>query len=328
MLVIDRPTAQAALSISDAIPIAASALRAYSAGDVDQPLRTIIRPDGIDDLMGVMPCYVGGEASLGFGLKAMVLKPANPARGLDLHVGVVIVFDPDTGLPLALIDAGAITAVRTPAVTAVATDLLARKNAGDLAILGSGVQGRGHLEAMLAVRAVRRVRVWSRTPMHSERFRAWAWSHLGVEVEVHPTARAALEGADLVCTTLASKEPVVSDEDVAPGAHLNAIGASFADHRELASAFVRRCSVFVDSRASARAESGDLIVPEEEGLIGPDHVLAEIGEVLLGRHPGRRRSDESTLFKSLGLAVEDVTVGFAIAQAARDKGLGTVIKFH
>ncbi len=327
MLVIDRAAAHGALSVAEAIPIVESALRAYSAGTVDQPLRTILRPTSTRDLMGVMPCHVPGDGLTGFGLKAMVLKPDNPSRGLDLHVGVVVVFDPDDGSCLAVVDAGAVTALRTPAVTAVATRLLAPESAGDLALLGSGVQARGHLEAMLAVRRLRRVRLWSRTPAHSERFRAWAAQRHDVDVEVQSTVEGALDGADLICTTLACKEPVVRDEYVAPGAHLNAIGASFADHRELTSALVRRCSVFVDSRQSAQAESGELLAAQQEGLIGSDHVRAEVGEILLGRRPGRTDPAESTLFKSLGLAVEDVTVGFAIAAAARQRGLGSAVDF-
>lgn len=327
MLVLDSAAARAALPIPDAIPLMAEALKAYSGGTVTQPLRTILRPPGRGDLLGTMPAFVPGPDG-GFGLKAMVLKPENPARGLDLHVGVVLVFDPDTGSPMAMVDAGAVTAIRTPAVTAVATDLLARPDAGDLAVLGSGVQARGHLEAMAAVRTLRRVRVWTRTPEHGERYRRWAAGTLGVEVTPMPTVAETLAGADLVCSTLACKEPVVEAADLAPGAHVNAVGASFADSREYSSAAVARCTVFVDSRESAGRESLDLLAPQREGLVGPEHVVAEIGEVLLDKHPGRAAPTEITLFKSLGLAVEDVVAGFAIARVARRDGLGRGVELE
>jgi ornithine cyclodeaminase len=233
-----------------------------------------------------------------------------------------MVFDPETGAPLALMDAGAVTAVRTAAVSAVATDALALPGAGDLAILGSGVQARSHLEAMAVVRELRRVRVWSRTPAHAESYREWAAKEPGIEVEVVDTPAAALAGADLVCTTTAAREPLVEAGDLAPGAHVNAAGASFVDHRELSAEAVARAAFFVDSRQSALAESGDLKAPLDAGLVGPEHILAELGEVLLGRRPGRREEEEITVYKSLGLGVQDIMSGFAIAEAAAAQGLG------
>ncbi|MGW0364896.1 ornithine cyclodeaminase family protein [Streptomyces sp. NPDC002990] len=322
MLLIDRATVRRVYPIERATEVMAEAMRRYSSGLVDQPLRTILRPERDSGLLGTMPGFVAGEELAGYGLKAMVLKPENPARGLELHIGIVMVFDPETGAPLALMDAGAVTAVRTAAVSAVATDALARPDAGDLAVLGSGVQARSHLEAMAVVRELRRVRVWSRTPANAEAYRQWAAKELGIEVEVMGSPAAALDGADIVCTTTAAKEPVVEAGDLAPGAHVNAAGASFVDHRELSARAVARAAFFVDSRQSALAESGDLKAPLDAGLVGPDHILAELGEVLLGRHPGRRDEREITVFKSLGLGVQDIMSGFAIAEAAAAQGLG------
>ncbi|MGX2993511.1 ornithine cyclodeaminase family protein [Streptomyces sp. JNUCC 64] len=322
MLLIDRDTVRRVYPVTRAIEVMAEAMRRYSSGLVDQPLRTILRPERDSGLLGTMPGFVSGDDLAGYGLKAMVLKPENPARGLDLHIGVVMVFSPDTGAPLALIDAGAVTAVRTAAVSAVATRALARPDAGDLAVLGSGVQARGHLEAMAAVRELRRVRVWSRTPEHAEEYRRWAARELSVKVEPVDTPAEALAGADLVCTTTATREPLVEAVHLAPGAHVNAVGASFADHRELSAGAVARAAFFVDSRESALAESGDLRAPLEAGLVGPDHVRAELGEVLLGRHPGRGDAGEVTVYKSLGLGVQDIMSGFAIAEAAAAEGLG------
>jgi ornithine cyclodeaminase/alanine dehydrogenase-like protein (mu-crystallin family) len=321
VLFVDAHTVRRVFPMKSAIELMAETMRRYSAGRVSQPLRTILRPQTESGLLGTMPCHVDGPDYAGFGLKAMVLKPENPTRGLDLHIGVVIVFDQDTGRPLAVIDAGEITAIRTAAVSAVATEALAAPDAGDLAILGSGVQARGHLEAMAIVRDLRRVRVWSRTAEHAKRFRDWAGSQRGIVVEVAPSVPAALEGADLICTTTASKEPIVEKDWLTPGCHLNVVGGSFADFRELSSAAVANAVVFVDSRESAIAESGDLLAPLREGLIGPDHVVAELGEVLLGKHRGRTTEAEITLYKSLGLAVQDVMSGFFVARAAGESGV-------
>jgi ornithine cyclodeaminase len=322
MLLIDRATVRELYPVERALPVMAEALRRYSGGQVELPLRTILRPEKDTGLLGTMPGFVGGENLAGYGLKAMVLKPENPARGLDLHIGIVLVYDPDTGAPLAMMDAGAVTAVRTAAVSAVATQALARPDAGDLAVLGSGVQARSHLEAMHLVRPLHRVRVWSRTSQNAEAYRRWAAEALGITVEAMPTPAQALAGADLVCTTTAAKDPVVQAADLAPGVHVNAVGASFIDHRELSSQAVAGASFFVDSRESALAESGDLRGPLAEGLVGPDHIVAELGEVLLGAHPGRRENEEITVFKSLGLGVQDIMSGFAIAQEAAAQGLG------
>jgi len=322
MLLIDRATVRELYPMKRAVEVMAEAMRRYGGGFVDQPPRTILRPEADSGLLGTMPGFVGGGDLAGFGLKAMVLKPENPARGLDLHIGVVIVFHPETGVPLALMDAGALTAVRTAAVSAVATEALARPDAGDLAVLGSGVQARVHLEAMHLVRPLRRVRVWSRTPENAEAYRRWAASLPGIEAEVVRTPSEALTGADLVCTTTAAREPLVQAGDLAPGAHVNAVGASFADHRELSSEAVARAAFFVDSRESAVAESGDLRAPLAEGLVGEDHIQAELGEVLLGGRPGRRDERQITIFKSLGLSVQDVMSGFAVAEAAEFQGRG------
>lgn len=322
MLLIDRETVHRVYPVERAIDVMAEAMRRYSAGLVDQPLRTILRPERDSGLLGTMPGFVAGDETSGYGLKVMVLKPENPARGLDLHIGVVMVFDPGTGEPLALMDAGAVTAVRTAAVSAVATRALARPGAGDLAVLGAGVQARSHLRAMAAVRTLRRVRVWNRTPANAEKYRAWAAAETGIDVEVMATPAAALAGADLVCTTTATRQPLVDRADLADGVHVNAVGSSFVDHRELTEQAVAHAAWFVDSRESALAESGDLRAPIDAGLVGPGHIRAELGEVLLGKHPGRGGDAEITVYKSLGLGVQDIMSGFAIAEAAAAQHLG------
>ncbi|MFJ6794760.1 ornithine cyclodeaminase family protein [Streptomyces sp. NPDC091268] len=323
MLLLDRDTVQRVYPVRAAIPVMAEAMRRYSGGRAAQPLRTIVRPPGESGLLGSMPGHVSGERYAGFGVKVMALKPENPARGLDLHIGMVIVFDPDTAQPVGLLDAGAVTAVRTAAVSAVATDTLARPDAGDLAILGSGVQARSHLRAMREVRALRRVRVWSRSGENAGAYRAWAAAELGVEVEVVAGPREAVTGADLVCTTTSSTTPLLDAIDLAPGAHVNAVGSSFPDQRELTAEAVAHAELFVDSRESALAESGDIRAALDQGLAGADHLRAELGEVLLGRHGGRSTPGAVTVYKSLGLGVQDIMSGFAAVEAARAQGLGT-----
>ncbi len=325
MLVIDGKQVHQLYPMRDAIAVMAEAMRRYSAGQVSLPLRTILRPAGETGLMGTMPGYVSGhpdDSLAGFGLKAKMLKPENPARGLDLHIGVVLVFDQATARPLAMMDASAVTAIRTAAVTAVATDRLARADAGDLAILGSGVQARSHLESISIVRPLQRVRVWSPNADHVRAYANWAEHDLGIAVEAAQSPAAALKGADIVCTTTSSKDPLVSADDLCPGAHVNAVGASFIDHREIEPEVIAAASVFVDSRESAANESGDLLGAVKVGLIGLDHIMAEIGEVLLGRHQGRLDHSEITLYKSLGLGMQDIMSGFAIAKAAAEQGIG------
>ncbi|MFJ6938948.1 ornithine cyclodeaminase family protein [Streptomyces sp. NPDC101132] len=326
MLLLDRETVQRVYPVRAAIPVMAEAMRRYSGGHAAQPLRTIVRPPHETGLLGSMPGHVAGEQHAGFGVKVMALKPENPARGLDLHIGMVIVFDPDTARPVGLLDAGAVTAVRTAAVSAVATDALARPDAGDLAVLGSGTQARSHLSAMREVRELRRVRVWSRTDAHAYAYRDWAAAELGIEVEVTAGPREAVTGADLVCTTTGSTVPLLDAVDLAPGTHVNAVGSSFPDQRELTAEAVAGAELFVDSRESALAESGDIRAALDHGLAPPDHLRAELGDVLLGRHPGRSGPDAVTVYKSLGLGVQDIMSGFAAVEAARAQGLGTT--FH
>ncbi len=319
MLLLDGATVRRLLPMAEAVARMREALAAYSGGRAVQPLRTVVGSAAGPDLLAVMPAHVGGR----FGVKAVAIFPGNPARGLDTHQGTVTLFDPATGVPSAVLDAAALTEIRTAAVSAVATDLLAAPDAGRLAVLGAGVQARSHLEAMALVRRLRRIRVWSRTAAHARRLAAEAGTRFGVRVEVAPTAAEALTGADIVCTTLACTEPVVEAAMLAPGAHLNAVGACVPTARELATDVVASALIVVDSRESALAEAGDLLIPMWAGELGPDAIAAELGELLLGRHPGRTRADQLSVFESLGLAIEDVAAGAHVEAAARASGVGT-----
>ncbi|GAU65726.1 ornithine cyclodeaminase [Streptomyces sp. NBRC 110611] len=305
--------------------VVAEVMRRYSGGQVVQPVRTVLG-SGDGSLFAAMPCHVTGEDDAGYGLKAVLHMPGNEGRGVPTHVGLVTVFD-ETGRPLAMMDGAAVTAIRTAAASAVASDALARPDAGDLALLGAGTQARSHLLAMRGIRTLRRVRVWNRSAGRAEEFRAWARAEAGIDVELTGTPAEALHGADLVCTTLGTTEPVVGTGDLAEGCHVNAVGSSVPGKRELDSAAVASCSVFVDSREGALRESSEVTMPAEEGLVPADRRLTEIGEVLLGTRPGRTGRAERTLYKSLGMAAQDVASGFAIVRAARRLGIGTETDF-
>jgi ornithine cyclodeaminase/alanine dehydrogenase-like protein (mu-crystallin family) len=322
--ILDGATVRALYPVAEAIGVMREALRAFSAGRVGQPPRTML-PGRDGDVFAVMPAHVPlpGEPGRGvFGLKAIAVKPGNPAIGLDPHVGLVLLLDPDTAVPVAIADATSVTAIRTAAVSAVATAALARPDAGVLALLGSGTQARTHLEAMALVRDLREVRVWSRTPAHARAFVETA----GPGTVQAATVTEAVTGADLICTTTASALPVLAAGQVADGAHVNAVGAVLPGSRELAADLVRRASVFVDSRESAMTESGDLLLAMRDGQFGPDDVLAEIGELLLGGHPGRTDPREVTVFESLGLAAEDVLSAYHLYHRAAECDAGTRIE--
>jgi ornithine cyclodeaminase len=296
-----------------------NALRATARGEVLLPLRQVVLlPDRLGAL-AAMPAYAGAQ---GIGVKVITVFPGNRGTAFDSHQGAVLLFDGAQGRLQAVIDAGEVTAIRTAAVSAVATDLLAREDAGDLALLGSGVQARTHLAAMRAVRPIRRVRVWSPTAAHRAAFAA------AFRVEAVDTAEAAVRDADLVCTVTASRTPVLEGAWLLPGAHINAVGASLPTARELDTAAVCRARLFVDRRESTLHEAGDFLTAKSEGAIGDDHILGELGDLLLGTAPGRASPDDITLFKSLGLAVEDLAAARVIYDRAQAEGLGTRVPFN
>ena len=322
VLLVDQAAVGRLLPMEKCMAAMAEALASLTRGEAILPLRLVLRlPDG-KGAFGVMPAYLGGSGGA-LGLKAITVFPGNDGTAYDSHQGAVLLFDGEVGRLLAVMDASAITAIRTAAVSGVATRLLAREGAGDLALLGTGVQARTHLEAMRIARPLRRVRAWSRDPSRVRAFAAWAQRRHGLVVEPATSAREAVSGADLVCTVSSSREPILHGEWLAPGAHVNAVGASLPHCRELDTAAVVRSRLFVDRRESALAEAGDFLIPRRDGALDDDHIQAEIGEVLLGQRPGRRGADEVTLFKSLGLAVEDVAAARLIFAKAEGAGDGT-----
>ncbi|MGH7562354.1 MAG: ornithine cyclodeaminase family protein [Gemmatimonadales bacterium] len=312
------------LPMRECLDLMERALRTLAEGGAQLPLRTVLRLPGERGFFGTMPAWLDDPRALG--LKAISVFPGNHAAGLDSHQGVVLLFDPETGAPTAILDAASITAIRTAAVSGAATRALARPDAADLAILGSGVQARTHLEAMAIVRDLRRVRAWSPTPRRLAAFVRWAGESLGVEVEPANDARGAVLGADLVCTVTASATPVVDGTWLAPGAHVNAVGASVATTRELDAWAVARSRLFVDRRESALSEAGDFLLAKSEGAFGEEHIRGEIGEVFAGRVAGRTGPGDITLFKSLGLAVEDLAAATHVLRAAEEASAGVVVE--
>ena len=320
VLVLSEHEVERLLDMESCVEAMAEVLASLARGELFLPLRSVARPEGAPSLMGLMPAYRETPVPL-WSLKEIVISPDNPTRGLDAHQGGVLLHDGTTGELVALLNASPITAIRTAAVSAVATRALARDDARRIAILGAGVQARAHVAAMKAVVEDPEIRIWTRSTDAAERLA----SETGAIVA--PSADAALFGADIVCTTTSSREPVVEKRWVAPGTHINAVGACFPTTRELDTETVAHSSLFVDRRESAFNEAGDYLIPAAEGAIGPEHVKAELGEVLAGMHPGREHEDELTVFKSLGIAVEDLAAAELVVRRAREQGVGTEVDF-
>jgi ornithine cyclodeaminase len=306
LLVLSHREVQELLSIEECIEVQARALSALAQGQVYQPLRSAVVAPGAGGVLGLMPSYLSGARGGLYGLKSVCVFPGNSALGKDIHQGAVLLFSGETGELLSVMDASAITAIRTAAVSAVATRLLAREEAGDLALIGAGVQARVHIEAIARVRTIRKARVASRSLESARKFADEMGNKTGLQIEPVDSVESAIRGADLIVTATTSREPVVKREWVAAGAHLNVVGSSVRTTREIDTATMAASSLFVDRRESTINESGDYLKAVSEGAIGPEHIKAEIGEVLTGARPGRTSANEITLFKSLGLGIEDL----------------------
>src|SRR5437763_882106 len=302
------------------------ALAALARGSMHQPLRMVVRPEGTEGLLALVPAYRRGEPPA-YGLKAVCVFHENPTRGLDAHQGCVMLFSGEAGELLAVMNASAITAVRTAAVSGAATRRLARDDARELALVGSGIQARAHLAAVASVRAIRRARVASLHFEHARKFAEEMSADYSFPVEAFESAEEAVRGASIIVTATTAREPVLRREWLAPGAHINAVGTYSPDAREIDTATVAAASLFVDRRESALSEAGDYILAAREGAIGPEHIRAELGEVLAGERPGRTSPDELTLFKSLGLAVEDLAAAEYLYRQAQLEESGTWVEF-
>jgi ornithine cyclodeaminase/alanine dehydrogenase-like protein (mu-crystallin family) len=324
LLVLGHDDVKRLLPMNECVELMETVLADLARGSVWQPLRFVIRPPEEPSLMGLMPAHRSAPTA-SYGLKVICIFPSNAERGLDLHQGGVLLFDGETGALRALLDASAVTAVRTAAVSGVATRLLARKDARRLAILGSGVQARSHLDAMAVAGDFEEARVWSRTPERTAAFAAEAQAPFPVEAV--GTAEEAVRGADVVVTATTATEPIVRREWLAPGTHVNAVGSSIPTTRELDVETVAAAALFADARESMLNEGGDYLFAVREAGIGPDHIRAELGELLVGAREGRRSDDELTVFKSLGLAAEDLASAEHVYARALAEGAGTSVPF-
>jgi len=322
ILVLDSEQIRELLPMRDCIESMADALAALARGEVFQPLRTIIRPPEARGLLGLMPAYRTGEHGA-FGMKAICVFPGNPAIGKDAHQGAVMSFSRHTGEMIALMNASEITAIRTAAVSAVATRLLAREDAHQLGIIGAGVQARTHLVALDAVRSIKQARVACRNIEHAQELVREMQPRFSFRIEAVKTNEEAVRGADLIVTATSSQEPVINKDWISPGAHVNAIGTHSPNSREIDSATMAAARIFVDRRESAMNESGDYLLAAKEGLINADSIVGEIGELLMGTKRGRNSVDEITLFKSLGLAIEDVACAEYLYEKAIGQNFGT-----
>jgi ornithine cyclodeaminase len=306
LLVLSAAEVEELLTMEDCIAAMENVLASLARGELYQPLRSVHRPPDGTGFIGLMPAHSASGRGA-YSLKEIVVVPDNPTRGLDAHQGGVLLHDGETGELVALLNASPITAIRTAAVSAVATRALARRDAHVVAIVGTGVQGKAHVRAMRAALEEPEIRMWSRSSGGG-------------------SAEDIVRGADVVCTCTNSREPVLRREWLAPGVHVNAVGA-IRPARELDAETVAAATLFVDRRESALNESAEYLVALEEGAIGPDHIRAELGEVLVGSHAGRTSDDELTLFKSLGLAVEDLAAAELVVRLARERGVGTEVAF-
>ncbi|HET8773466.1 MAG TPA: ornithine cyclodeaminase family protein [Thermoanaerobaculia bacterium] len=306
VLVLNEHEVEELLTMEECIAVMEDALAALARGEVHNPLRQAIRAPGAPGLLGLMPAWRAGATPY-YALKEVCVFPENPKRGLDTHVGAVVLHSGETGEPLAFMNASAITAIRTAAVSAVATKLLARQDASVMVVFGAGVQAQSHTRAIPLVRPIRDIFLITR-------------ENLGQAEEL-------VGRADILVTATSAREPILRREWIRPGTHINAVGSSIASTRELDSATVAAASLFVDRRESTLNESGDFLFAKRDGVVDDGHIRAELGEVLTGQAPGRTSEDELTLFKSLGLAIEDLASAAFLYEKAQREGRGTWIDF-
>jgi ornithine cyclodeaminase/alanine dehydrogenase-like protein (mu-crystallin family) len=324
VLIINQSEVPRLLPMAECMDVMEGALKALANGEAILPLRPVMwLPEKVGAL-GMMPSYLGSLQA--FGLKVVSVFPHNHGTEYDSHQGAVMLFEAKHGRLLSLMDSSSITGIRTAAVSGVATRLLARADAHDLAILGSGVQASSHLEAMRLTRDIKRVRIWTRTMAHAADFAERESQRHNIVIEVMPTVQDTVTGADIICTTTAAPEPILRGEWIGPGAHINAVGSSVPFTRELDTAAIVKSRMFVDRRESTINEAGDFLFPKKEGAITDDHIQGELGELLIGKVQGRKTDEEVTLFKSLGLAIEDLAAAHHVYTKALEKSMGLSVE--
>lgn len=313
------------LPMAECVDLMHRTMIAVSERRVVLPLRSVMVMPGELGMLGNMPGYLAEPEC--FGVKLVSLIPRNKPPQYSSHLGLVLLFEAEHGCPVALLDAAEITAIRTAAASGLATRLLARPDAGDLALLGAGEQARSHLEAMLAVRALRRIRVWARDAGKAAAFARAEGARHGIDIETSATVAEAVAGTDIICTLTKAREPILLGEWLAPGVHLNVVGSSIAATAEIDTPAVVKSRFFVDCRDSTVHEGGEYLRALKAGAITPEHILGEIGEVANGSKMGRRTPSDVTLYKSLGISPQDLAAAHFVLEKARAAGVGQVIDF-
>jgi ornithine cyclodeaminase len=312
MKVLDAQAVRQRLSYTACIPLVREAMIAFSAGQTRQLLRSII-PLAKGHMFGIMPGALGVDGI--FGAKLVSVWPENFAAGKPSHQGVVVLFDPVSGAPTGVVDAGAITAIRTAAASAVATDALARADATRLAVLGYGEQAEGHIRAITEVRTISDIRIWGRSPDRAAAFAERVAAETGIAIKASRSVEAAVDGADIVCTCTNAAEPILLGRWIEPGTHLNLVGSSIAGPSEVDDDLVAMSRFVVDSRAGVLAQGAEFLRAKAAGRVDDDHIVGEIGEVLAGRIPGRERRPQITAYKSLGHIVQDLAAAAYLTSA-------------
>jgi ornithine cyclodeaminase len=326
IVVLSQRDVESLLPMPDCIELMSEALSALARGEVLNPLRSVLRPEGTRHFLGLMPAYRGG-GNPAYALKEVCIFPDNPERGLDAHQGAVLLHSAEDGRVVAVMNASAITAIRTAAVSGLATRLLSRSDATVLAVVGTGVQARAHLDAMAAVGRFERARIAGRTPANAQAFVSGLSRSYPFRVEAVDRAEDAVRGADVIVTATNSAQPVIRREWVKGGAHINAVGSCSPRMRELDTETVVASTFFVDRRESALNEAGDFLIPVSEGAASAGHIRAELGELLIGKELGRTFAEEITIFESQGLAIEDLAAAQFLYRKALEKNLGSRAPF-
>jgi len=324
VLMLSRSDIKGLITMPEAIAALREAHAEFSRGAAAMPVRTVMIDPKHDGWFGIMPAHLFGSNVLG--LKSVTVYKQNPTRGIPATLGLTVLLDPETGVPLSVLEAGYLTGVRTAAASGVATSLMAREDARELAILGPGVQGRHHLMAMMAVRPIERVRVYDKNRENAERFRQEMQPAVSAVIDVAASGEEAIRGADVIVTTSTSRTPIVEYAWLKPGAHINGVGAHAPDVRELASEVIARARVVVDSREAALQEAGDLRMPIAEGKVTAEQLSDELGEVVEGLKPGRTSPDQITVYKSVGIAIQDMAVAAMVYRKALATHAGTEVE--
>ncbi len=325
-IVLGETDVRAVLPMPDLIDAMERALAQFSAGAVTQPVRTVLQVGPDKNWFGVMPAALDDPPAAG--AKLVTVYHRNHQHGLPSHLATIVLLDHATGALVSVLDGRYITEARTAAVSAVSVRHLARADASVLGIVGSGVQARSHLDAIRHVRQLSDVRVWSPNPLNRDAFVLAMSDQTGLPIRGVSSAAHAVRGADVVVLATSSPVPVIADEDIDAGAHVAAVGACRPDQREMPTTLVRRGRLYVDSLAAAAQEAGDLILAQQEGAFGADHVKGELGAVVSGSVAGRTSDQDVTIFKSLGMAIEDVVAARLAVERARAAGLGHVLKMQ